>query len=318
MDTRARAALALAKHAIQKAFGVGNYLAMRSMHRSSGGGGGRGRYDESKHERDEDGKFAPKSGGGGASGGAGDRKPIDKITAGHRGPVDMFLWKGEYYESTHMTGTAPNGEQWWSYRNRKFPGERILVSRSGNVYNDTPSGMFGKAMGAADDMLKAYDESKHKRHPKGSPGGGKFAPAGGGSGLAGGGPPNAKDDAAMSAWWKQSKETHDKLSGKTPAKDDGRLLRGEQDKESKAIREKRIAEGRYNSPTGLPTPKAGGGSLVYDIESEGESYTVKVSRKPDGSFYGDAGEFDFTAANAVELHSKLIKWKAKHVGSEHD
>ena len=45
---------------------------------------------------------------------------------------------------------------------------------------------------------------------------------------------------------------------------------------------------------------------IYDNKEDGTS--VAVEKRPDGSFYGDAGSFDFTAKNEAELIEKLTKW----------
>ena len=45
---------------------------------------------------------------------------------------------------------------------------------------------------------------------------------------------------------------------------------------------------------------------VFDHKSDGNSVIIRV--KPDGSFYGDTGDFDFTAKSKRELFEKLTKW----------
>jgi hypothetical protein len=45
---------------------------------------------------------------------------------------------------------------------------------------------------------------------------------------------------------------------------------------------------------------------VYDHTSDGTS--VQVMKKPDGTYYGDSGDFDFVAKDKDELHHKLKKW----------
>lgn len=47
-------------------------------------------------------------------------------------------------------------------------------------------------------------------------------------------------------------------------------------------------------------------TIVYDNPETGE--TARVTKQADGSFYGDTGDFDFTAKNEADLIAKLTNW----------
>jgi hypothetical protein len=77
-------------------------------------------------------------------------------------------------------------------------------------------------------------------------------------------------------------------------------------------------EGKESKHATMPLPdKASDGRAMYDIPDEDKGgMLTSVVRKPDGSYYGDTGEFDFSAPNATELRAKLTRWRAKYVGWE--
>jgi hypothetical protein len=63
-----------------------------------------------------------------------------------------------------------------------------------------------------------------------------------------------------------------------------------------------------------PLPDTPGSQAVYDMP---DAETVTVARQADGSYYGDAGEFDFQRSSADAMRSYLQSKQAKHVGWEH-
>jgi hypothetical protein len=56
---------------------------------------------------------------------------------------------------------------------------------------------------------------------------------------------------------------------------------------------------------------------IYD---DGEGGTVKIYAKPDGTYYGEASDFDFTAKDDIEMIRKLAMWGYKRLagGIEED
>jgi hypothetical protein len=61
-----------------------------------------------------------------------------------------------------------------------------------------------------------------------------------------------------------------------------------------------------------------GGYAVYDLPSEEgeEQQTLKIERRPDGSYYGSGESFDVEKPNAAAMRAQLAKWKATYAGWE--